>query len=253
MGVALAVVLWPIKLVVLWEDAALQSALRFLGGRGYQLWAGGPGQGLGPCCVFSSTVGRAESILEATPAHTISDALSSVSLFSLCSWLALFQSRFPSSSPLFARPLFLSPSPSQAVTHTSIVFLSGSLKPSYPGVICPQRWRPSGQAANPLSSLLKPLINGCMHQRSKFKYTNTELPLQETSLIRRAGEPFSRPLCQDRIESQVVDKCKRGATERPSSPKRTAFLSWSQPASPHSLQYLHRVAATWRLERDRVQ
>lgn len=118
-------------------DAAQQPALRFLGARGYQLWATGPGQDLGPCCVFSSTVGRAENILEASLAHSISDALSSVSLLSLCSRLALFQSRFPSSSPLFARPLFLFPPLSQAVTRTSIVFLSGSLKPFHPGIICP--------------------------------------------------------------------------------------------------------------------
>lgn len=48
--------------------------------------------------------------MEASLAHSISDALSPVSLLSLCSWLALFQSRFPSSSPLFAQHPFPLPS-----------------------------------------------------------------------------------------------------------------------------------------------
>lgn len=120
-------------------------------------------------------------------------------------WLALFQSRFlPSPLPLFAQPLSSPLRPSPAVTHPSIVFLSGSLAPwsHFPSpVSCPRRWRPSGQDPCPSPAFPKPLlINGCVHRGQRLHTQN------QASC---AGPESHSPVPLGSTE-EVADKCKGG-------------------------------------------
>lgn len=92
----------------------------------------------------------------------------------------------------------------QSFVCTAPFPLLSTLAGCHPPVYCLSVWLPEllpswshlsievetiGPGPMPLCSLLKPLINGCMPQRAKFRYTNTELPLQEVLPIWRAVLP----------------------------------------------------------------
>lgn len=152
----------------------------------------------------------------------------------------------------------------QSFVCTAPFPLPSTLAGCHPPVHCLSVWLPEllpswshlsievetiGPGPMPLCSLLKPLINGCMPQRAKFRYTNTELPLQEVLAIWRAVLPA--PL-SDRVESDSGQMQKRPGLKDPTI-QRTTLLYWNHVPSAHSPQYLHVVAPTKCLGRDTVQ